>query len=191
MLTLAEIYLNLIQFQYLILFPIAAIEGPIISIIAGFLIAQGLMNPYLAVVIIIIADLVGDGLYYSLGRWGMSVGLKLFRLSQEKLQQLESHFDIHGGKTILFSKIAHGIGTSFLFAAGAARMPFGKFLYYNILGTIPKSLTLVAIGYLFGQSYVRIGKYFDYYALFTLTIGVILITACILIAKRMRKKENL
>lgn len=191
MLTLAQIYLSLIKFQYIILFPVVAIEGPIISVIAGFLIAQNLMNFYLAYTIIIVADLAGDGLYYALGHWGSNFGMRLFRLSPNRLAQLKRHFDEHGGKTILFAKIAHGIGTSFLFAAGAANMPFKKFLYYNILGTVPKSLILILVGYLFGQSYVRISKYFDYYALFTLGLGVILIVIYIRVAKKLRKKENI
>lgn len=191
MLSLVQIYYSLIGYQYLVLFPLVAIEGPIISVVAGFLIAQGLMNVYLAYFIIITADLVGDGLYYALGRWGANFGMKLFRISEEKLTQLESYFSSHGGKTILWGKLAHGIGTSFLFAAGAAKMPFRKFIYYNIIGTIPKSIILLFIGYLFGQSYARIGKYFDYYALFTLSLGIILIAIYLIVAKKLRKKEEL
>lgn len=191
MITLTQLYLSIIKFQYIILFPIVAIEGPIISVIAGFLIAQGLMSVYLTSIIIIIADLAGDSLYYGIGRWGVNLGLKIFHLSPQKLIKIEQHFNSHSGKTLLLGKLAHGIGTTFLFAAGAVKMPFGKFLYYNILGTIPKSLTLIAIGYLFGQSYVRIGKYFDYYAIFTLTLGAVLAVIYFIVAKYARKKEEI
>ncbi|MBU4216944.1 DedA family protein [Candidatus Parcubacteria bacterium] len=191
MLTLAQIYLSLIKFQYIILFPVVVIEGPIISVIGGFLIAQGLMNFYLTYAIIIIGDLAGDCLYYSLGRWGRDFGLRLLRLTPRRLEKLEHHFDNHGGKTILLSKLAHGIGTTFLFAAGAAKMPFGKYLYYNGLGTIPKSLILIIIGYLFGKSFVRIGTYFDYYALFTIFLGIVLLTVYVMLAKKIQKKEDI
>lgn len=191
MLSLVQIYYSLIGYQYLVLFSLVAIEGPIISVAAGFLVAQGLMNIYLAFFIIIIADLIGDALYYALGRWGANFGMKIFRISQERLTQLEKYFISHGGKTLLWGKLAHGIGTSFLFAAGAAKMPFRKFLYFNFIATIPKSIILLFIGYLFGQSFARIGKYFDYYAVFTLSLGIILITIYLMLAKKFRKKEEL
>jgi membrane protein DedA with SNARE-associated domain len=191
MLSLTQIYLTLINFQYLILLPTVIIEGPIISIIAGFLIAQGLMNIYLAYFIIIIGDLIGDSLYYALGHWGRNFGLNFFHLSLDKFKKIKQHFNNHSGKTILLSKLAHGIGASVLFVAGAVKMPFGKFLYYNALGTIPKSAILITIGYLFGESYVRIGKYLDYYAVFILILAIILTILYITTIKKIKKEENL
>jgi len=190
MLDLSQIYLNLIQFQYLILFLVVAIEGPIISVIAGLLIAQGQMNLYYGLAIIIFADLFGDVIYYFLGRRSRNFGMKILRVTPQKLSELEGYFHDHGGKTMFIGKLAHGIGSTFLFAAGVAKMPFRKFLYYNVLATIPKSIILIVIGYLFGRSFVRIGDYFDYYALFTLILGASLILIYIAIARRLKKERS-
>jgi membrane protein DedA with SNARE-associated domain len=38
-------------------------------------------------------------------------------------------------------------------------MPFPSYLWYNLLGTLPKSLALVAIGYTFGYAYNQIDSY--------------------------------
>jgi len=189
--TFTQIYAQLAHYQYLILFPIVVIEGPIVSIVAGFIIAQGLMSFYIAFPLIVVADIFGDALYYALGRWGRKFGSKLFRVSDEKLKTLENYYKKNSGKAIITSKLAHGIGTVFLFAAGAAHMPFKKFLKYNILGTIPKSLTLLLIGYFYGQSVAHIGKYFDYFAIFTLVTGVILLSTYLIISKRYRSKEQI
>lgn len=191
MIPLAQIYASLASFQYLILFPIIVVEGPIATVIVGFLVAQGMMDFYIAYPLIIVADLAGDAMYYALGKWGRNLGVKLLRLTDEKMKKLERHFELHSGKTILLGKLSHGIGTTFLFAAGAARMDFNKFLFYNTLGTVPKSLILLAVGYFFGQSYARIGRYFDYFAIISLAIGAIILIGYLIFAKKVRKEEKL
>lgn len=193
-LSLAQIYDIIAQYQYLILFPIVAIEGPITMVICGFLIAQGLMNFYLAFIIIVVADVSGDILYYALGRWGRKGFLdkwgKYIGLPPDKLAGLENHFKNYSGKTLLVSKFAHGIGTMFLVAAGAAEMPLKKFTLYNFLGTVPKSLMLLFIGYFFGQAVARISRYFDYIALSTFSLAIGLAIGYFAIQKLSKKKEK-
>lgn len=191
---LAQIPIILIRYKYFVLFPAAAIEGPIITIIAGFLCAHSLMNIYLAYAVIVAGDLAGDAFYYLLGRWGR-IGLvnkigHLVGISAARIKKLENHFSNHGGKTILVGKLAHGFGTVFLAAAGASKMPFNKFIYYNIIGTIPKSLILLLVGYFFGQAYARINTYFDFFAVGAFALAVLLILLYALIIKIIRKKGN-
>lgn len=191
---LIQIPIILARYKYLMLFPAVAIEGPIITIIAGFLAGQSLINIYLAYAVIVAGDLAGDVFYYTLGRWGR-IGLinkmgGLFGFSAERIKKLEKHFTNHGGKTILIGKLAHGIGTVFLAAAGASKMPVKKFIYYNFIGTVPKSLILLLIGYFFGQAYVRINAYLDYYALAVLILPLLLIIIYLLIIKIIRKKSR-
>ena len=54
----------LINYGYFLLFPIAVLEGPIISVIAGFLVLQGYFNILLVYAVMVVADLTGDFLYY-------------------------------------------------------------------------------------------------------------------------------
>jgi len=72
---------------------------------------------------------------------------------------LERYVNQHGAKILLLAKYTQ-TGFLALPASGAARMPVGKFLWYNALGTIPKSLVLVIIGCFFGYAYNRINGYF-------------------------------
>jgi len=50
----------LLTYKYLILIPLAVVEGPIITVIAGFLITLGYMNIFLVYLIVIAGDLAGD-----------------------------------------------------------------------------------------------------------------------------------
>ena len=45
------------------------------------------------------------------------------------------------------------LGSPILVAAGIAKAPFGKYILYNTLGSLPKVILFQVIGYYFGKSY--------------------------------------
>lgn len=159
---------------YLIVLLATTIEGPIATIVAGFLAAQGLVNVFIIVIIAIIGDVLGDIIHYSLGRWGMRSIVnrwgKYIGVTQQKIAQLEKYFVNHSGKTLLLGKLAHGIGGLFLIAAGASRMPISKFIFFNTLGSTPKTTILVIIGYYFGSAITKINNFFDLLAIIIIVI---------------------
>jgi membrane protein DedA with SNARE-associated domain len=57
------------------------------------------------------------------------------------------------GAMLLFGKLTHSAGFAVLLAAGAARVDLRRFLAFNLLGTLPKVLVLVLLGYWFGRLY--------------------------------------
>lgn len=188
-----EILDGILQYKYAIIFPITIVEGPIITIISGFLAAHGYLNVFILYPILVLGDLTGDLLYYFIGlfggknfitKWGNLVGL-----TNQKLEKLEQHFEKRGGKILIFGKISHGIGSGILMAAGLAKMPIKDFLWFNLLGTLPKSLLLLVVGYYFGQAYQQINAYFDYATLFFLG-SLVIIILLYLLAIRLRKIFN-
>lgn len=140
--------------------PIAVLEGPIVTVIAAWLASQGLFSLWSVSVVVILADLVGDLGLYALGRWGCGyLPPRLMRrcgLDDARLAALTGHFEHKGGRTLLFGKLTHSVGFAVLAAAGAARMKLGRFLWFNLIGTVPKSLFFVALGYGFGAAFSRI-----------------------------------
>ena len=165
---------------YFIIFLLVIVEGPIVTIAAGFMCAQGLLDFYLATLIIILGDLTGDALYYASGRWGMRSIInrwgKYVGFTEQKIRQFEKYFIRHGGKTVLIAKLAHGVGGVFLAAAGASHMKVKSFIFYSVIGTIPKTFILLFIGYYFGSAINKINNVFDFLALLVVAviIGVIL-----------------
>ena len=72
--TAADSVLQLLQAHgLLLLFPLAVIEGPIVTVVAGWLARLGHFRLEWAMPILILADLVGDSLLYGLGRAGPDV----------------------------------------------------------------------------------------------------------------------
>jgi len=184
MFTLQQIIAWIAVYKYAVMLPIAVFEGPIITVIGGFLASQGILNVYAVYAVSLIGDTIGDLIYYALGRWGRNTFLmkwaRRLGASDQKIKKLEVHFEKHSGKTLFFGKISHGVGTVILIAAGVSKMSVGKFLWYNLLSSLPKSLAFVLIGYYFGEAYKRIGQYIDYTAWLTLSIAVIIIVIYIL-----------
>ena len=67
------------------------------------------------------------------------------------LQRTEDFFRRHGGVAILLSRFIPIIRSCAPFVAGIARMPYGRFLAYNLAGGFGWVLLFVWGGYLFGN----------------------------------------
>jgi membrane protein DedA with SNARE-associated domain len=186
-----QIILLLTAHKYLFLFPVVVVEGPIITVIAGFLSSLGLLNIFIAYAVVVGGDIVGDIMYYALGyygrqrfakRWGRFLGI-----TSERVERLEKHFEKHSGKTLVIGKLSQGVGAVVLVAAGIARVPFRKFIWYNFVPTLPKSLILLLIGYYVGESYIKISSYLDYAAIGTVVAAIIFIVIYFMMRKVSKK----
>jgi len=175
---LDTIFLWLISYKYLIIFPIVVFEGPIITILTGFLISLGYLNFWIAYPILIAGDLTGDSLYYFIGRFGREKLINKFGrflgITMENVKKLESHFAKHPKKTLAASKISHGLGPIFMIAAGLAKYSYRKFIIFNLITTGLKTLLLVLVGYYFGETYSKIDTYLDYTGLILLVLFAII-----------------
>lgn len=148
------------SYGLVVLAPLAVLEGPIVTVIAAWLASQGLLGLPSVFVVVVAADLIGDGLLYGLGRgalgrvsprWRKGLGLRPNRMAA-----LVETFHSKGGRVLLAAKWTHAAGLPVLVAAGAARMPFWRFLQFNLLATVPKSLLFMIIGYTFGSAHAQI-----------------------------------
>jgi membrane protein DedA with SNARE-associated domain len=176
--TTATVIAWLLAYRYVILFPLVIVEGPIVTILAGFLASLGQLNLLICYPLIVVGDILGDLFMYSQGRWaGKPAVLRWghhFGIKPEIIERLEEHFKNHPGKTLIVGKISHFFGGPVLIAAGMARMPLSEFLWFNVLGTLPKSLILLLVGFYFGQAYAK----FDKFLTFAGWAAVILVALC-------------
>jgi membrane-associated protein len=174
-LTLSSIPGLLMQERYILLFPIAILEGPIISVITGYLTHLGFFDLFIAYSIIVAGDLVGDIIYYLMGRYGRMQFIEkwghFFGVKAEKILDMERIFSLHSAKALFWGKFTLGLGGIIIVAAGAARVPFSKFFFYSSLGTLPKSAILMLIGGFFGYAFLTISRYFNYTAVITLIVA--------------------
>lgn len=155
-----------VEYRYWILFPLACFEGPLVSIIIGFLAAGGYFNPFLAYAILVLGDMVPDTGYYFVGRWGHKASFiaryaSKVGITEVRFAVIDRLWHKHPGKTMWTSKLAYGLSTPFLVSAGLTGMPLGKFLWYAVPITLVQYALLMAIGYFFGSSYALVSKAFS------------------------------
>ena len=175
-------------YKYILIFPVAVVEGPIISVISGFLVYLGFLNGFAIYIILVLGDVVGDSLHYFVGRYAGSMGwvkklARFFGYNESSEKFLEEHFDKHMAKTFLFAKVSHGLGGAVQVAAGIAKVDYLQFVLWNFLGTLAKSFILMFIGFYAGSSYIKINSYLSSIAFITISIVVVLVTGYIILNK--------
>ena len=114
----------IIAYKYEILFPLAIIEGPLLAVVAGFLVSLGTLNMFIVYAIIVLGDVIGDSIFYLLGRSGHSFLAKhghFIGATPERLATTREYFDNHHTKAITASKLIHGIGVTGLITAGSLK----------------------------------------------------------------------
>ncbi len=189
MFALEQISQLLISYQYAILFPIAILEGPIIAVVAGFLVMTGQLE-FLPVFLLLLAgEIVGDVFYYCIGRyggrkfvqrWGKYVGLNAARLAS-----VEDHFRKYPTKTLLFGK-TQSWGSLILVAAGISQMPLTLYAWVNLAASIPKTLLFMGLGYYFGRVFgaLALKEYLNYGEAALFVMGLVVV---VLFIRRRRK----
>lgn len=157
------------------------IEGPIVTVIAGYLAYLGYVNPVLIYLVVVAGDITGDFAWYAAGRWsrrGIGGGWAArFGVTPQRLSRVERHFEKHSGKTLLVGKLTQGIGVLVLAGAGAARMRPGRFVAINLAATLPKSLGLLLFGYYFGRLLTQANSVLDYVAVASVGVVVLAVMA--------------
>jgi membrane-associated protein len=147
-----------------LILPLAVIEGPIVTTIAGFLSARDYFAWYWALCLLICGDVIGDLLYYWLGR---TAAVPLARMNQRfglrcvPSPGLQRDLAQNATKMLLIGKWTHSIGFLVLTGSGMLRVPLGQFLLVNLVGSIPKTLVLFGIGYFAGRDHL----FFEHHAI--------------------------
>ncbi len=163
--TLVTIIQNYKTWTYLILFIIIFAEtgfvvtpflpGDSMLFAVGALIAGGNtgLSIWLMCLLLTAAAILGNTLNYRLGKF---FGIKVFKEENKILKlkyyhQSHEYFEKHGSKAIVFSRFLPIFRTVAPFVAGAARMSFGKFTAYNIIGGAAWIFSLSFAGFLLGK----------------------------------------
>lgn len=130
----------------LLILPLAVVEGPVVSVVAGLLAARGDLDWFWGLAMLYSGDLIGDAMYYAIGRLG---SLPLARLGVSRRFSPALHERLRGNtaKMLVIGKWTHSIGVVVLIGAGMLRVQFGKYLLVNTIATLPKSTLLFALGY--------------------------------------------
>ncbi len=184
-----EIITLLETYKYFILFPLAILEGPILTVVAGFLVSLGLMNAFIVLPVVVVGDTVGDMLHYALGRFGsrfLYAHGHWIGITEEKITSAKTYFEEHHLKSVASSKLVHGIGFVGLIAAGSLKIPYRRFALTALAISFVQGSVLLVVGVFFGYAYAQIEHYFSYGALVLSGVAVAVVL-CVGIIKYRKK----
>ena len=72
-------------------------------------------------------------------------------INAEKLAKTQIFYEKHGGKTIVLARFVPIVRAFAPLVAGAARMSMARFELYSALGAAVWAISLIGVGYLFGN----------------------------------------
>jgi membrane protein DedA with SNARE-associated domain len=178
----------LLEYRYVMFFFLTVVEGPIVTVLAAFLSSMGYFNVFAVYAIAMLGDVIGDSLYYVLGRfcgralltrWGKHIGM-----GEERMRRVEKVLNEHKGKALMVAKLTHATGMWVLMASGASRVPFVPYLWFNSIAAIPKVALFVVLGYFFGRGYARIGHTLDAASFAVVALALVLLFVIFLVRRR-------
>ncbi|WP_395826377.1 VTT domain-containing protein [Collimonas sp.] len=151
--TLIYMVLFLIVFCETGLIVLPFLPGDTLLFVAGAFCANGEMNIWVLMGLLIIAATTGNTLNYWIGSM---IGHKVYThdyrwLDKAALQKTHAFYEHHGGKTIILSRFVPIVRTFAPFVAGVSEMTFSKFQFFNITGALLWVMGLVTAGYFFGN----------------------------------------
>jgi membrane-associated protein len=130
------------------------LPGDSLLFTTGALAASGSIHLLPIFLIFCVAAIAGDTLNYTIGHYSgnkVEAREKLFFVKRESLDKTNRFFDKHGSATIILSRFIPIIRTFAPFTAGVGKMPYAKFLSYNVIGGIVWVSIALFAGYFFGN----------------------------------------
>lgn len=114
------------------------------------------LNLWIVLSLLITAAIAGDSLNYWFGK---KTGGKMLSWSlrgrplvkKKHLDQTHEFYRKHGAKTIILARFVPIVRTFAPFVAGIGSMDYRKFLRYNVAGAFIWVISLVLLGYFFGN----------------------------------------
>jgi membrane protein DedA with SNARE-associated domain len=116
---------------------------------AGFNVSEGKFSLVAAVAVGVAGNLVGSTIAYAIGYYGRLELLdrhRVFHVKPEHLALTERWFERWGSWAVFFSRMLPIVRTFISLPAGAARMPFGRFIGLTFAGCVPWVLALTLVG---------------------------------------------
>jgi undecaprenyl-diphosphatase len=166
--------------------------GETAVIVGGLVAGQGKISLLALIAIVWACAVLGDVTSYELGRhlgrgWLLKHGARL-KITDERLDQVESFFDKRGGATILIGRFLGFVRPIAPFIAGASKMPFRRFLPYDVLAAGAWSTTFCVLGFLFWRSIDKLTTYVSR-GLFAFGTLVVVIAAIVALIRLRRDPE--
>jgi membrane-associated protein len=146
------------------------------------------LHPLILFIGFVISGSLGDSVNYAIGR---GIGRRMLdsirsAKMRQKVARTEEFFDLHSGKTVLMARFVPVARTMAPIVAGVRRMPFRRFLTFNVAGGMLCVGLYLFGGYFFGSVPVVQANF----ALVLISIVVVSLLPALIEILRFRRKPS-
>ena len=141
------------------------LPGDSLLVTAGVFAATGSLNLAELLLVVPLCAIVGDQIGYWIGR---KAGQALYRredslvFRKRHLERARDFYQKYGGKTVILARFVPIVRTFCPPVAGAAMMPYGRYVTYDIVGGILWVGSMILGGYFLGLKIPNIGDNIHY-----------------------------
>jgi membrane protein DedA with SNARE-associated domain len=176
------------------------LPSEVVMLFAGFAVAdpgQSASHHHLTLVGIVIAGLLGTMLgswvAYAVGRGGRLEllerhGAKV-HMGPSQIERADQWFQRHGEAAVLFGRLIPVVRAFVSLPAGVAKMPFGRFTVFSLIGSLPWVLGLALAGHALGNDWTSVRKgfeYVDYVIVALVVVGIVYV----LVRRRRSRRDT-
>ncbi len=135
------------------------VPGETALIAAGALASQGHGNIVAIIAVAILGAVLGALFGYGVGRgWGRELLVRwdwFERVSHKGVEQSQEFFQRHGSKAVFLGRFVPVLRSTLGWMAGIGRMPFGKFMVWNVAGAVVWASLIGLLSYYLGAAVVK------------------------------------
>ena len=151
------------------------LPGDTLLIAAGVYAHEGKIELVPVIAVTIVAAITGDSLSYY---WGNKLGPQVFKkddgvlFKKSHVEKAEKFYGRYGAKSLLITHFLPVVRAFMPMLAGVAKMPYKRFLAWNIPGDILWAVSVTLVGYYIGSKVPGVDKY-----ILLLVFGAVLFSA--------------
>ncbi|HEV7826333.1 MAG TPA: DedA family protein [Mycobacteriales bacterium] len=136
------------------------LPGETAAVLGGVAASTGHASLPVMVAVVVGAAVVGDSVGYEVGRrFGPRLlRLRVLRRRAERLDEARVFLARRGGAAVFLGRFVAFFRAVMPALAGAAEMPYRRFLVYNVAGGLTWGCAAVLLGYLAGHSYAAVER---------------------------------
>ncbi len=169
------------------------IPGETVLLVAGFLAQQHRLSLVGAMAVAAAGAIIGDSIGYEIGRHG-GESLRTSRIGrwvgEERWDRARKLLQDKGGRAIFIGRFVGFVRAVVPAAAGDARLPYPRFLFWNALGGLVWAPGVVLAGFLAGTSYKAVASWMGRGSLVIIALAVIAFAVVHVVRKKRRSKAG-
>ncbi|MDP9989214.1 DedA family protein [Arthrobacter sp. KFRI-F3372] len=186
----AYLIISVIVFAEDALFIGFILPGETAAILGGVLASQQHLQLWLVITLVVLAAITGDSVGYQVGR---HYGARILKLPilvkrQTKIDQARDLLARRGGAAVFLGRFTAFFRAVMPALTGLSRMPYRRFLAYNIAGGAIWGTGAVLVGYFAGHAYLSAAQSIG--STLALALGTLVITAAAIWQLRKRHKNH-